>query len=188
VFGTRQETIPAQVPYLHADSAETDRWKKRIGGNGLKVGIVWAGNPTQRGDRWRSPRLASMAPLFQVPGVRFVALQMGPGRADLETNPLPSNVLDLGPEITDFADTAAIMAGLDLVVTSCTAPLHLAGALGVPTWAVIPFAPHFLWQLDRSDSPWYPSLRLYRQDKPGRDWSAPIGQVRADLSAMAAKT
>ncbi|MDR3441041.1 tetratricopeptide repeat-containing glycosyltransferase family protein [Telmatospirillum sp.] len=187
VFGTRQETIPAQVPYLQADPAETERWKKRIGGDGLKVGIVWAGNPTQRGDRWRSPRLASMAPLFNVPGVRFVALQMGPGRADLETNPLPANVLDLGPEITDFADTAAIMAGLDLVITSCTAPLHLAGALGVPTWAVIPFAPHFLWQLDRSDSPWYPTLHLYRQTKPGRDWSVPIGRVVTDLSAMVEK-
>jgi tetratricopeptide (TPR) repeat protein len=187
MFGTRADTIPAQIPYLSATPAKIEQWRARIGNGGFKVGIVWAGNPTQMGDRWRSPRLAAMAPLFSIPGVQFIALQKGPGRDDLKQFPLPGNVLDLGDEIKDFADTAGIMAGLDLMITSCTAPLHLAAALGVPTWAVIPYAPHFLWQLDRSDSPWYPTLRLYRQDRAGSDWSVPVGRMAEDLTALAGR-
>jgi tetratricopeptide (TPR) repeat protein len=184
IFAIRLDTVPADVPYLAADPDKVKHWKRRIAGKGLKVGIIWAGNPTQRGDRWRSPRLAAMAPLFDVPGVTFVALQKGAGREDLAQNPLPPSVVDLGDDIADFADTAAIMEGLDLVITSCTAPLHLAGALGVPTWAVIPFSPHFLWLLGRSDSPWYPSLTLYRQDCPGSDWTAPVERMASDLAAL----
>lgn len=187
IFGTRIDTVPAKVPYIAVDPAKVEQWKKRIGGKGFKVGIVWAGNPGQRGDRWRSPRLAAMAPLFDVPGVTFVALQMGAGREDLAQHPLPASAIDLGEEIKDFADTAAIMMGLDLVITSCTAPLHLAGALGVPTWAVIPFSPHFLWLLGRSDSPWYPTLTLYRQDRPGTDWSVPVTAMARDMAALAAR-
>jgi tetratricopeptide (TPR) repeat protein len=185
MFGTRADTIPAEIPYLSAAPAKIEQWRARLGKGGLKVGIVWAGNPTQMGDRWRSPRLAAVAPLFSVPGVQFIALQKGPGRDDLKQIPLPSNVLDLGDEIKDFADTAGIMAGLDLMITSCTAPLHLAAALGVPTWAVIPYAPHFLWQLDRDDSPWYPTLRLYRQHRAGSDWSVPVGRMAEDLRRLA---
>jgi tetratricopeptide (TPR) repeat protein len=185
VLGASLDTLPAHIPYLRADPALVERWRLRIGRSGLKVGLVWAGNPSQRGDRFRSPRLRAMAPLFAVPGVDFVALQLGAGREDIAANPLPPNVVDLGPEIGDFADTAAIMASLDLVVTSCTAPLHLAGALGVPVWGAIPFAPHFFWLLDRSDSPWYPTLRLYRQERPGQDWSGVVGHIAADLSALA---
>lgn len=185
VFGTTLATIPGGIPYLRPDPALVRRWDARIGGSKLRVGIVWAGNPNQKGDALRSPRLAAMSPLFATPNVDFVSLQLGAGRQDIAATPLPPNVLDLGDEIADFADTAAIMAGLDLVITSCTAPLHLAGALGVPTWAVIPFAPHFFWLLDRADSPWYPTLRLYRQDRPGHDWSRTIGRVGADLAALA---
>ena len=187
VFKTDVNSIPGNVPYLVADPAKAGRWRARITGKGLRVGVVWAGNPTQKGDRWRSPGLKAVSPIFSVPGVDFVALQMGPGRNDLADNPLPSNVQDLGPEIGDFSDTAAIMAGLDVMISSCTAPLHLAGALGVKTWAMIPFAPHLLWQLERTDSPWYPSLRIYRQDRPGTDWSSTIGRMKADLAALAAK-
>jgi Tfp pilus assembly protein PilF len=182
--GTTLETIPANIPYLAADPVETRRWRDRVGASGLCVGLVWAGNPSQRGDRMRSPRLAAMAPLFEVPKVEFVGLQVGPGRQDLAAHTLPSNFLDLGGEITNFADTAAIMANLDLVISSCTAPLHLAGALGVPVWGLIPFAPHFVWQLERSDSPWYPSLRLYRQERAGQDWKNTMEGVAADLSVV----
>ncbi len=185
LFNTDADSIPGEVPYLVADPAQAVRWRKRIGGDGLRVGVVWAGNPTQKGDRWRSPGLKAVMPVFSTPGVTFVALQMGPGRNDLADNPLPANVLDLGPEIRDFADTAAIMDGLDLVITSCTAPLHLAGALGVKTWAMIPYSPHLLWQLERSDSPWYPSLTLYRQDAPGVDWLGVATRLARDLSALA---
>jgi tetratricopeptide (TPR) repeat protein len=186
LFGTTIGTIPRATPYLVADPARKARWAERIGAGGFKVGIVWAGNPSQRGDRFRSPRLPAMAPLFDVPGVDFVALQVGPGRADIEANPLPPQVLDLGTEISDFADTAAIMANLDLVISSCTAPLHLAGALGVPVWGVVPFAPHFFWLLERTDSPWYPTLRLQRQEAPGDDWSGIVGRIARNLAALRA--
>jgi tetratricopeptide (TPR) repeat protein len=182
IFGTTLESIQGGVPYLRADPAAVARWRARIGGGNARVGIVWAGNPTQGGDRFRSPRLAAVMPLFEVPNVTFVALQVGPGRQDLAAHALPPNVLDLGPEIGDLADTAAIMAGLDLVVTSCTAPLHLAGALGAPTWAMIPASPHFAWLLGRADSAWYPTLRLYRQEKFGMDWSGVVARIAADLA------
>jgi predicted O-linked N-acetylglucosamine transferase (SPINDLY family) len=184
-FATRLDSIPASVPYLRADPAARARWSARIGGTGLRVGIVWAGNPATMRDRFRSPRLHSVAPLFAVPGVTFVALQLGPGRGDLDTTPLPAHVIDLGAEITDLAESAAIMAGLDLMISSCTAPLHLAGALGVPSWGMIPFAPHFPWLLERSDSVWYPSMRLYRQSRPGQDWSDVVDCIARDLQVMA---
>jgi hypothetical protein len=123
--------------------------------------------------------------LFSIPGIQFIVLQKGPGRQDCETMPLPPHVIDLGPEIEDLTDTAAIMSGLDLVITSCTGPLHLAGALGMPTWAMIPFAPHFVWLLDHVDTPWYPTLQLYRQGKPGRDWSDVVARIASDLTAFA---
>jgi tetratricopeptide (TPR) repeat protein len=179
------DTIPAEIPYLRADPALVARWRARIGGTGLKVGIVWAGNPSQRGDRFRSPGLRAMMPLFAVPGVDFVSLQVGAGRDDVAATPLPANVQDLAPQITDFADTAAIVSSLDLLITSCTAPLHLAGALGTPVWGVIPFSPHFFWLLDRSDSPWYPTLRLYRQDRTGFDWSGVVNRVAVELTELA---
>lgn len=188
VLGTRLATIPAAVPYLRADPLLVERWRRRVGAANpakIKVGIVWAGNPNQRGDRFRSPRLRAVMPLFAVPGIEFVSLQLGDGRSDIAASPLPPEVLDLGAEIADFADTAAIMASLDLVVSSCTAPLHLAGALGVPVWGLIPFAPHFFWLLERPDSPWYPTLRLYRQERAGDDWSGVVRRLAADLAILA---
>jgi len=187
LFGTRLESIPAGIPYLKADPGEITRWGARLGEKKrLRVGVVWAGNPAQKGDRLRSPRLAAMAPLLLEPGIDFVGLQVGPGRDDLAVNPLPARVLDLGAEVCDFADTAGILAHLDLLITSCTAPLHLAGAMGVPVWAVVPFAPHFPWMLDRPDSPWYPSLRLYRQEQPGTQWSGVVARVIEDVRKLAA--
>lgn len=185
MFGTRLDNIPAPIPYLHADPREQLRWSKRIGGNALRVGIVWAGNPATMRDRFRSPGLSSVVPLFSVPGVDFVVLQVGPGRRDCDQNPLPANVLDLGKEVADLVDTAAIMAGLDLMISSCTATLHLAGALGVATWAMIPFAPHFPWLLNRSDTAWYPTMRLYRQEQPGKSWSGVMERISFDLGALA---
>jgi predicted O-linked N-acetylglucosamine transferase (SPINDLY family) len=182
-FQTRQDTIPAHIPYLEPNPGDVKIWKRRLGKSTLRVGIVWAGNPLTRRDRFRSPGLAHVAKLFDIPDVNFVVLQMGHGRDELAEHPLPAHVLDLGPEITDLADTAAIMANMDLVISSCTAPLHLAGALGVRSWAMLPFAPHFPWLLGRTDSLWYPSMKLYRQDQPGLDWSSTIDRIAADLSA-----
>jgi FkbM family methyltransferase len=185
-FVTSLDTIPASVPYLYPDPALQARWTKRIGSSSRpRVGIVWAGNPATKRDRFRSPGFTSIAPLLGVPDVDFIILQVGPGRDDLDTAQLPPNVIDLGQEVTDLADTAAIMAELDLMISSCTGPLHLAGALGVPTWAMIPFAPYFPWLLDREDSPWYPSVHLYRQEQPGQDWSTTVGRIASDLAAWA---
>ena len=188
LFGTTLETLPTQQSYLHAGPSAVERWASRLRGEDLRVGIIWAGNATQRGDRLRSPHLAAMAPLFAAPGVNFVALQVGDGRKDIAATPLPGNVQDLGTEIIDFADTAAIMTGLDLVITSCTASLHMAAALGIPTWGVLPFAPHFFWLLDRQDSPWYPALQLYRQDDSTSGWTGVITRVASDLAQLSAQT
>ncbi len=184
-FATRLETIPAAVPYLTADPARAAAWRERLAGDGLAVGLVWAGNPQFAGDRERSPGLAALAPLLAVPGCRYFGLQLGPGHDELAGRAMPPSFTDLAPEIRDFADTAAIMASLDLVVSSCTAPAHLAGALGVPLWVLLSHAPDWRWLLDRADSPWYPTARLFRQPRPG-DWNAVAEEAAAALAERAA--
>ncbi|OYD81316.1 tetratricopeptide repeat protein [Azospirillum brasilense] len=184
-FATRLETIPAAVPYLTADPARVAAWRERLSGDGFKVGLVWAGNPQFAGDRERSPGLAALAPLLAVTGCRFFGLQLGPGHDELARRAMPPSFTDLAPKIRDFADTAAIMASLDLVVSSCTAPAHLAGALGVPLWVLLSHAPDWRWLLDRADSPWYPTARLFRQPRPG-DWAAVAGEAAAALAERVA--
>ncbi len=184
-FGTVADDVPATVPYLWADPARVAVWRERLSGrDGLRVGLVWAGNPRFPGDDRRSPRLAGLRGLLDVPGCRFYGLQMGPGRADLADAALPDGFTDLGPDIADFADTAAIMANLDLVVSSCTGPAHLAGALGVPLWVALPFSADWRWMTGRDDSPWYPTARLFRQPAPG-DWGSVAGCMAAELAVLA---
>ncbi len=184
-FGTTLDSVPP-APYLTPDPARVARWRERIGaGEGLKVGLVWAGNPQFASDRLRSPRLKGLRAVLNVPGVRFFGLQMGEGRADLRGAELPPGFTDLAPGIGDFTDTAAIMANLDLVIASCTGPAHLAGALGVPLWMLLPFSPDWRWLLERDDSPWYPSARLFRQTRPG-DWSVVGRRVAEALRERAA--
>jgi hypothetical protein len=188
--------IPNEVPYLSLDGlpGEEDRrarWRDRLRGamadpGALKVALVWAGNPNFTGDRWRSPRLAAFAPVLRVPGAHFFSIQMGDGRRDLADADLPAAFTDLAPEIKDFADTAAILAEADLLISSCTAPVHLAGALGRPVWIILPQTPDWRWGLGRTDSDWYPSARLYRQDARG-DWGPVMARVAADLGAHLAK-
>ena len=188
VFGTSVATIPAAMPYLTSDFEQRRKWRERLNQAAqrkLKVGLVWAGNPSFRFDRLRSPRLGACLPLFEVQGVQIFGLQMGEGRQDLKDRAMPSHFTDLGPEIGDFSDTAAIMDELDLVISSCTAPAHLAGALGRPTWIILPLAPDWRWMQNRSDSPWYPSVRLFRQTQIG-DWETPVKAVCAALAARAA--
>lgn len=183
VFDTRLDTIPAAVPYLRRDPELTARWAARLGPRrALRVGLIWAGSPTFKGERLRSPRLAGMAPLLDTPGAVFHVLQMGDGRRDLDGWTAPANLIDHGPEIGDFRDTAAIMENLDLVISSCTGPAHLAAALGRPTWIVLPFAADWRWLTEREDSPWYPTVRLFRQDAPG-DWGPVVARVKAALAA-----
>ncbi|WP_029007179.1 tetratricopeptide repeat protein [Azospirillum halopraeferens] len=182
-FGTTPETIPARVPYLHADPRRAAAWRPRLAGPGPAVGLVWAGNPVFPGDSVRSPGLPALRPLLAVPGVRVYGLQVGPGRDALAGFTAPPGFTDLGPEIRDFADTAAIMANLDLVISSCTAPAHLAGALGVPLWVLLAHGPDWRWLLERADSPWYPTARLFRQPSPG-DWTSVAGDAAAALAAF----
>lgn len=184
-FATALDGVPADIPYLRPDPRRVARWRDRLGPHGaIRVGLVWAGNPRFPADGERSPKLAGLRRLLDVPGCRFYGLQMGPGRADLADAVLPGSFTDLGDEITDFADTAAIMANLDLVVSSCTGPAHLAGALGVPLWLALPFSPDWRWLTGRDDSPWYPTARLFRQPSPG-DWPSVAGRMAAELAALA---
>lgn len=180
---------PGTRPYLTADPARAAQWRARMDAAGdptaLRVGLLWAGNPAFKGDRDRSPRLSPLLPLLSTPGARFFGLQMGDGRRDMEGAPLPDAFVDLGGEIRDFGDSAAIMANLDVMITSCSAPAHLAAALGRPTWIMLPFAPDWRWLLGREDSPWYPSVRLFRQPTRG-DWESVVARVDAALRALIA--
>jgi Flp pilus assembly protein TadD len=186
LLGTDRGSIPGGVPYLHPAPEDAAAWRTQLSGvAGLKVGLVWAGNPTFGGDRQRSPRFAAVAPLLTLPGLHMVLLQVGDGRRDLAGHVLPATVTDPGDRIRDFADTAAIMAGLDLVITSCTAPAHLAGALGRPVWIMLPFAADWRWMEGRTDSPWYPTARLFRQPAPG-DWNSVVAAISAELQAVVA--
>lgn len=187
LFGTRIGSIPAAVPYLAADPAVTATWAQRLGPRRapLRVGIVWAGNPAYRKDRTRSPGLAALAPLFAVGGVEFVVLQQGEGRGDLNSGaPLPPLLADPGTQVADFMDSAALMDGVDLVITSCTAPAHLAGALGRPVWVALQAVPDWRWGLSGEATPWYPTMRLFRQSRRG-DWEGVFARMAAALAEAA---
>ncbi|MBF0166556.1 MAG: tetratricopeptide repeat protein [Alphaproteobacteria bacterium] len=173
LFATSLDTIPASIPYLSPDpilARDKRDWLRRQ--SGLKIGLAWQGNAKFRGEDWRSPGLALLARALRVvPKARLVCLQSG-GRSEfLKT--LGEQALDLGHEVDSqtapFAETAALMAGLDLVISSDTSVPHLAGALGVPTWMALPMPAEWRWLEGRTDSPWYPSLRLFRQHKRD-DW------------------
>jgi tetratricopeptide (TPR) repeat protein len=183
LHGTVLETIPAQVPYLRVPAPAIERWAARIGGDALRVGIVWAGNPKHINDMNRSLPVEGMAPFLQVPGTRFYSLQVGGHANDIARLP-GAGIMDLAPQLTDFVETAAAVAALDLVIAVDTSVAHLAGALGKPVWLLVPFVPDWRWLLDRSDTPWYPTMRLYRQ--PARfDWGTVLARVTADLAVMA---
>jgi len=177
--------LSVSVPYLHADLGLRAQWRERLGARPeFRVGLVWAGNPEHGTDRYRSIVPERLSPLWRVPGVCFVSLQIEP------TGPLPptlaaTGVLDFTAQIHDFADSAALIAELDLIITVDTAAAHLAGALGRPAWVLLPFAPDWRWGLAREDTTWYPSLRLFRQPVAG-DWDAVIQRVAEELCRVAA--
>ena len=184
ILATDDDTIPAERQYLWADPWRVREWGRKLQcREPFSVGLVWAGEPGFVTDKDRSPRLGPLLPLLDVPGVRFFILQMGDGRRDLDGITLPSNVTDLGPNIQDFSDTAAIMANLDVVISSCTGPAHLAAALGRPVWLLLSFSPDWRWMLGRDDSPWYPSMRLFRQPRPG-DWASVTAAAACALAAF----
>lgn len=186
IFGTELETIPAETPYLGVAPALMRKWAEKLDealpGRPLRVGVAWAGRPTHPNDRRRSMRLADLAPLARVPEVALVSLQPRfPARDRASAHLVP--LIDLTAEFSDFAETAAAVINLDLVITVDTAVGHLAGALGKPVWLMLPTPADWRWMLERSDSPWYPTMRLFRQERPG-DWSAVVAAVAAELARL----
>jgi len=227
IFRTALATVPATVPYLHADAELVEHWrrelwksrKSEVGSrksehlhltsdirhptSDFLVGIAWQGSPTFRGDRQRSIPLAQFAPLAEVPGVQLISLQKGPGTEQLREpfhSPLtthhrllstvhrpPSTIHDLGSRLDEaaggFMDSAAIMMSLDLVISSDTAIAHLAGAVGVPVWVALSLVPDWRWLLQREDSPWYPTMRLFRQARYGR-WEDVFERMAEELKVV----
>ena len=182
-LGVRVETIPAPVPYVSAPSDLLQKWKDRLASvQGIKVGIAWQGNPKHIGDRGRSVKLAQFAPLAAIPGVTLCSIQKGPGQEQLEGSEL--RILDLGSEIAgDFGDTAALIGNLDLVIAVDTSVVHLAGALGRPVWTAIAFNGDWRWLKDRDDTPWYPTMRLFRQRTIG-DWDGVFARLAEELQEL----
>jgi len=187
-FGLDAEGVREPVPYLDLDPAAVGRWRARLGGvagsgRAPRVGLVWAGSPAYGRDATRSIPLRDLGPLFGVPGVRWFGLQFGRGREEMPPGGI-SGLTDLAPEVEAFEEMAAAIAALDLVVTVDTAVGHLAGALGVPVWLMLPSVPHWPWMLGRDDTVWYPATRLFRQPAPG-DWGAVIAAVARALPTLA---
>lgn len=183
LLGTTLTTIPNHVPYLAVEEQLRAFWRERLAHLPKpRVGVVWAGNPAHANDRNRSLPVRLLAPLFARPGVSFVDLQVG--AAASEAAQLPQGVLAKPGELGDFADTAAIMADLDLVISVDTAAAHLAGALARPVWLLLPFVGEWRWLEERTDTPWYPTMRLFRQQRPG-DWEGVVDAVGDALEARA---
>src|SRR5262249_53346594 len=171
-----------------ADPSLIAQWRHQLRPiRGFKIGIAWQGNPQHRRDRFRSIPLLQFAPLARLDGVQLLSLQKGPGSEQLHQVPDRFPVTDLGSRLDDFLDTAAVMMNLDLVVTADTATAHLAGALGVAVWVALPFAPDWRWLLQREDSPWYPTLRLFRQARPG-DWDDVFERTASELRKLVEPT
>jgi hypothetical protein len=180
-WGTRVKTIPGNVPYIKPDPALVGAWRGRLAGDSaLKVGLVWAGSPIRKDDRYRSLPLSSLAPLAGVKGVSFYSLQKGKATEQAQNPPPGMNLIDMTEEIKDFADTAALISHLDLVITVDTAVAHLAGAMAKRVWTMLEFVPAWRWLLNREDSPWYPTMRLFRQPAI-RDWATVIRRVAGEL-------
>ncbi|SIO09632.1 tetratricopeptide repeat protein [Paraburkholderia phenazinium] len=187
-FATNLDTIPAEVPYLQADPGRRQAWRQRLdevsAPGRFRVGLAWSGNPRHNNDENRSILLEHFAPLYGLDAT-FISLQPLVRERD-KACLAQSGIVNLGAELSDFADTAALIDALDLVICVDTSVAHLAGALGRPLWVLLPRVPDWRWLLDRDDSPWYPTAHLFRQDKPG-DWPATIGNAAQALSGWIAE-
>jgi tetratricopeptide (TPR) repeat protein len=182
-LGTLVDTIPASVPYLFAAQEKEKLWRGRIEPDGLRIGLVWTGNPEHGKDKARSCHLSCFERISRIPGVRLHGLQKEVPNADRSVSENMGMPL-LGELFRDFSDTAAAIHQLDLVISVDTAVAHLAGAMGKPTWILLAKRPDFRWLTRRTDSPWYPTVRLYRQETQG-DWSDVLAKVCRDVAALA---
>jgi len=208
-FKTSLETIPDRIPYIFASKEKIDLWQDRIHRHTFNVGIVWAGNPTVKFEQaglsglehlnlaWagnpvnksaasRSNRLDYFAPLSKIPGIQLYGLQKGAAAKQAQEPSSLIDVINLGEEFEDFSDTAGVIENLDLVITVDTSVAHLAGAMGKPAWVLIPRVPDWRWMLEREDSPWYPTMRLFRQQTIG-DWEHVFARVTHELNALASE-
>ena len=184
-FGTRLDTIPAPQAYLHARAETVAAWQGRLGPKTRpRIGLMWSGNPKHELNQTRSMPLRTLLPLIDVDAT-FVSLQMEVGDDDATVLREHGEIVQFGRELGDFAKTAGLVADLDLVVTVDTSTAHLAPALGRPTWILLSFIAEWRWLLDREDSPWYPTARLFRQKEAG-DWDGVIARVRAALGDFVA--
>jgi tetratricopeptide (TPR) repeat protein len=182
-FGTELETIPKNVPYVTPPADRVEFWRARLGpSDKVRVGLAWAGNPSHSNDRNRSIALKTLSPILSGP-VEYVSLQQELREGDAELIASHPQLKDCGRDLRDFSDTAAIMSLLDLVITVDTSVAHLAGAMGRPVWILLPFAPDFRWMLDREDSPWYPTARLFRQPKI-EDWENVVSRLQTELGKL----
>jgi hypothetical protein len=179
-FETRLESIPAEVPYLAADPGRVEKWRQILGvPRGLRVGVAWSGNRALQSDNVRSAKLGELAPLFR-DGIEYVSVQKDVRAHDLaEASRLGLKLY--GEQIEDFADTAALISLMDVVVSVDSAPAHLAGAMAKPVWVMLYFAAEWRWLMQREDSPWYPTARLFRQ-RVALDWPEVAGRVAEALT------
>ncbi|RED49144.1 tetratricopeptide repeat protein [Aestuariispira insulae] len=179
ILKTGTDNLPDKVPYLHAPTEDAPRLKPRTDGI-ARVGLVWAGKPSHKNDRNRSVGLERFSTLLEMPNVRFFSFQKGGPEGRIEQLGLEPIIQDLSPHLRDFADTAALLEDMDLLISVDTSVAHMAGALARPVWVLLPYAPDWRWQIWRDDSPWYPSMTLFRQTSPG-DWTEVFQRVRTAL-------
>jgi tetratricopeptide (TPR) repeat protein len=184
VFKSNAATIPASVPYIRAKPLLVEAWQQKLApfAGQLKVGLVWAGRPTHKNDRNRSLKLAHLAPLA-ADGITFFSLQRGPASSQAASPPTGMRLIDFTEDLLDFADTAALIANLDLAITVDTAVAHLAGAMAKPVWVMIPSNPDWRWLREREDSPWYPTMRLFRQREMVK-WEDVIARMGTELRSI----
>ena len=199
IMGTLPSSVPANVPYLCAAPKLVEHWRKELAkseviapemGRVFRIGIAWQGSPTFPGDRQRSIPLVQFAPLAKIEGVRLISLQKGHGTEQLNQLNGEFAIHDFGPGVDEssgaFMDTAAIIKNLDLVIASDTAVAHLAGALGVQVWVALAFVPDWRWLLQCEDTPWYPSMRLFRQIRRGQ-WEGVIDSLAKQVRTLLAR-
>lgn len=185
-FSTDLETIPAPIPYIRPDPALAEAWRARFTGQALRIGLAWAGSPLHPNEQWRAIPLSTLAPLTRIERADFYSLQMGPPACQVKQMSPPLDLGDLCDQQKDMADTAAIIANLDLVISVDTSVAHLAGAMGKPVWVLLSKSPDWRWLLGREDSPWYPTARLFRQSALG-NWHDVVAKVEHELRDLAAK-
>lgn len=185
VFGTTLDSVPASIPYVNAAALRRRKDDPSLllsGSDKPRIGIVWAVTPTNRNDRHRSCSLRDFLPILLIPGIDFYSLQKGEHHKDLSDLPSDIRVQDVGPQLGDFGDLAVIIDQLDLVMSVDTSAAHMAGALGKPVWTLLSHAPDWRWMLESEGTPWYPTMRLFRQTRPGH-WQGVMERMAEALKS-----